>query len=215
LLDGAIVARLGATSAEVRDDELFRRVAADLADGKVVGWFQGRMEFGPRALGARSIIGDARNTRMQPVMNLKIKFRESFRPFAPSVLRERLRDYFEMDADSPYMLLVAPVVESKRIRMPDSVSEMWGIDLLNIPRSDIPAVTHVDYSARVQTVHERTNPRYHRLLKTFEGLTGCGLLVNTSFNVRGEPIVRTPEERRAFSTIRKDSFRSMNRGSFS
>ena len=189
---GISLARMGATSSEVRDDELFHRVATQLADGKVVGWFQGRMEFGPRALGARSIIGDARNTNMQSVMNLKIKLRESFRPFAPSVLRERVSDYFEMDADSPYMLLVAPVVESMRIPLPKSSTELWGIDLLNIPRSDIPAVTHIDYSARVQTVHESTNPRYHRLMRTFEKLTGCGVLVNTSFNVRGEPIVCTP-----------------------
>jgi carbamoyltransferase len=186
--------RAGASSVVVGDDDLFHRVASELADGKVIGWFQGRMEFGPRALGSRSIIGDARNTKMQSVMNLKIKFRESFRPFAPSVLRERLPDYFEMDYDSPYMLLVAPVAESRRIPMPDSVKSLWGIDVLNVPRSDIPAVTHIDYSARVQTVHEQTNPRYHRLLKTFERLTGCGVLVNTSFNVRGEPIVCTPED---------------------
>ena len=161
------LATLGAPSVEVSDDELFDRVATELAAGKVIGWFQGRMEFGPRALGARSIIGDARNTKMQSVMNLKIKFRESFRPFAPSVLRGRVSDYFEINVDSPYMLLVAPVVESRRIPMPTSASELWGIDLLNVPRSDIPAVTHIDYSARIQTVHERTNPRYYRLLKTF------------------------------------------------
>jgi carbamoyltransferase len=190
----AALARLGAPGIEVSDDELFDCVAAELAEGKVIGWFQGRMEFGPRALGARSIIGDARNTKMQSVMNLKIKFRESFRPFAPSVLRERVSDYFAMDADSPYMLLVAPVVESRRLPMPDSAGELWGIDLLNVPRSDIPAITHIDYSARVQTVHAQTNPRYHRLLKAFEALTGCGVLVNTSFNVRGEPIVCSPED---------------------
>jgi len=188
------LATLGAPSVEVSDDELFDRVATELAAGKVIGWFQGRMEFGPRALGARSIIGDARNTKMQSVMNLKIKFRESFRPFAPSVLRGRVSDYFEMNVDSPYMLLVAPVVESRRIPTPTSASELWGIDLLNVPRSDIPAVTHIDYSARIQTVHERTNPRYYRLLKTFEELTACGVLVNTSFNVRGEPIVCSPED---------------------
>jgi carbamoyltransferase len=176
------------------DTELYERVAADLAAEKVIGWFQGRMEFGPRALGARSIIGDARSPRMQSVMNLKIKYRESFRPFAPSVLRERVADYFAMDADSPYMLLVAPVVEERRTAMTEAQQALWGIDLLNVPRSDIPAVTHVDYSARIQTVHEGTNPHYYRLLKAFEARTGYGVIVNTSFNVRGEPIVCTPEE---------------------
>ncbi|NLI78988.1 MAG: carbamoyltransferase [Candidatus Riflebacteria bacterium] len=178
----------------LRDDDLFAQVADDLAAEKVVGWFQGRMEFGPRALGARSIIGDARSPRMQAVMNRKIKFRESFRPFAPSVLRERLPDYFDLDADSPYMLLVAPVRRNRCVDMTDEQRARWGIDLLNVPRSDIPAVTHVDYSARVQTVHAATNPRYHRLLKAFEARTGCGVIVNTSFNVRGEPIVCTPED---------------------
>ena len=176
------------------DEKLFSRVAEDLAAGKVVGWFQGRMEFGPRALGGRSIIGDARNPEMQSVMNLKIKFRESFRPFAPSVLRERVAEYFDMDADSPYMLLVAPVRESRRTAMTKEQQALWGIDLLNVPRSDIPAVTHVDYSARVQTVDEKTNPRYYKLLRAFEAKTGCGVIVNTSFNVRSEPIVCTPEE---------------------
>src|SRR5438132_8737737 len=176
------------------DDVLFDRVAEQLADGKVVGWFQGRMEFGPRALGARSILGDARNPKMQSVMNLKIKFRESFRPFAPSVLRERVSDYFALDTDSPYMLLVAPVVEKRRIAPTEEQQSLWGIDLLNVPKSDIPAATHVDYSARVQTVHRETNPRYYALLKAFEAKTGCGLLVNTSFNVRSEPIVCTPED---------------------
>jgi carbamoyltransferase len=186
--------RMGAPSIELRDKELFHAIATELAAGKVIGWVQGRMEFGPRALGGRSIIGDARNTKMQAVMNLKIKYRESFRPFAPSVLRERVSDYFEMNVDSPYMLLVAPVVESRRVPMPASASELWGIDLLNVPRSDIPAVTHIDYSARIQTVHEGTNPRYYRLLKAFEALTGYGVLVNTSYNVRGEPIVCSPED---------------------
>ena len=176
------------------DEALFDRVAEELADGKVVGWFQGRMEFGPRALGARSILGDARNPMMQSVMNLKIKYRESFRPFAPSVLRERVSDYFELDTDSPYMLLVAPIVEHRRITPSKEQQSLWGIDLLNVPKSDIPAATHVDYSARVQTVHRDTNPRYHNLLKAFESKTGCGLLVNTSFNVRSEPIVCTPED---------------------
>lgn len=176
------------------DDVLFPRVAEDLAAGKVVGWFQGRMEFGPRALGGRSIIGDARNPGMQSVMNLKIKYRESFRPFAPSVLRERVSDYFEMDSDSPYMLLVAPVQEARRTPMTEEQKALWGIDLLNVPRSDIPAATHVDYSARVQTIDEKTSPRYYKLIKAFEAQTGCGVIVNTSFNVRSEPIVCTPEE---------------------
>ena len=183
---------LGAPYVRLAENALFDRVADELAAGKVVGWLQGRMEFGPRALGGRSILGDARNTTMQSVMNLKIKYRESFRPFAPSVLRERVADYFEMDADSPYMLLVADVKESRRIPATSEHASLWGIDLLNVPRSDIPAITHVDYSARIQTVHADTNPRYHRLLRAFEQKTGCGVLVNTSFNVRGEPIVCTP-----------------------
>jgi carbamoyltransferase len=178
----------------INDDVLFDKLAQELDDGKVLGWFQGRMEFGPRALGARSIVGDARNPKMQSVMNLKIKYRESFRPFAPSVLRDRVADYFEMDADSPYMLLVAPVSEKRRIKMTADQESLWGIDLLNVPRSDIPAATHVDYSARVQTVHRETNPRYYNLLKAFEARTGCGVVVNTSFNVRNEPIVCTPED---------------------
>jgi carbamoyltransferase len=176
----------------LHDDTLFDRVAGELARGKVVGWFQGAMEFGPRALGGRSILGDARDPKMQSVMNLKIKFRESFRPFAPSVLRERVSDYFALDTDSPYMLLVAPVLERRRIVPTESEQSLWGIDLLNVPKSDIPAATHVDYSARVQTVHTDTNPRYYKLIKAFEAKTGCGLLVNTSFNVRSEPIVCSP-----------------------
>jgi carbamoyltransferase len=178
----------------LHDDALFDQVAGELARGKVVGWFQGAMEFGPRALGGRSILGDARDSKMQSVMNLKIKFRESFRPFAPSVLRERVSDYFALDTDSPYMLLVAPVVEKRRIIPTEAEQSLWGIDLLNVPKSDIPAATHVDYSARVQTVHEDTNPRYYKLIKAFEAKTGCGLLVNTSFNVRSEPIVCSPED---------------------
>jgi carbamoyltransferase len=184
----------GAVYARLSDAEVPERIARDLASGKVIGWFQGRMEFGPRALGARSILGDARNPRMQANMNLKIKYRESFRPFAPSVLRERVADYFEMDADSPYMLLVAPVLEKRRTEVTNEQAGLWGIDLLNVPRSDIPAVTHVDYSARIQTVHEAINPRYYTLLKAFEAQTGCGVIVNTSFNVRGEPIVCTPAD---------------------
>jgi len=184
----------GAPYVRHQDRALLDRVADELAAGKVVGWFQGRMEFGPRALGARSILGDARNPQMQSVMNLKIKYRESFRPFAPSVLRERVADYFDLDTDSPYMLLVAPVVERRRIRATQEQEGLWGIELLNIQRSEIPAVTHLDYSARVQTVHEATNPRYYGLLKAFEAKTGCGVIVNTSFNVRGEPIVCTPAD---------------------
>jgi carbamoyltransferase len=185
---------LGAVYRKIDDRELFGLVAGELAAGKVVGWLQGRMEFGPRSLGGRSILGDARNTTMQSVMNLKIKYRESFRPFAPSVLRERVSDYFQMNCDSPYMLLVAPVLEKRRLPVPADRSTLWGIDLLNVPRSDIPAITHIDYSARVQTVHEETNSRYYRLMKAFEEKTGCAVLVNTSFNVRGEPIVCTPED---------------------
>ena len=171
------------------------QVAADLiADEKVIGWFSGRMEFGPRALGGRSIVGDARSPKMQSVMNLKIKYRESFRPFAPSCLVEDVSEYFELDRESPYMLLVAPVEESRRVKMTDDQSSLFGIDKLNVPRSDIPAITHVDYSARVQTVEERTNKPYYDLIRSFKDKTGYGVVVNTSFNVRGEPIVCTPED---------------------
>jgi carbamoyltransferase len=176
------------------DSELFVQVANLLDQGNVVGWFQGRMEFGPRALGDRSIIGDPRNPKMQSVMNLKIKYRESFRPFAPSVLAEKVGDYFELDRPSPYMLLVAQVKENLRLTMTDQENQLFGIEKLNIPRSTLPAITHVDYSARIQTVQSETNPRYYQLLQAFEQLTGCGVLVNTSFNVRGEPIVCTPED---------------------
>ena len=185
---------LGAVYSRADDEVLFAGLAERLDAGAVVGWFQGRMEFGPRALGARSIIGDPRNRAMQSVMNLKIKYRESFRPFAPSVLEERVSDYFELDRASPYMLIVAPVRESLRIPMTDEQRLLFGIDKLNVPRSAIPAITHVDYSARVQTVSERGNPRFYRLLKAFENRTGCAVLVNTSFNVRGEPIVCTPAD---------------------
>jgi len=178
----------------LNDEVLFDRIAEELVSGKIVGWFQGRMEFGPRTLGCRSIIGDARDPRMQSVMNLKIKYRESFRPFAPSVLRERVADYFALDRDSPYMLLVAPVLEKRRIEPTKDQQLLWGIDLLNVPRSDIPAVTHVDYSARIQTVHKETNLRYYKLLKAFEEKSGCAVIVNTSFNVRNEPIVCSPED---------------------
>lgn len=190
----ASLKKLEAPYEPVEDPELFQRVAEYLAEGKVIGWMQGPMEFGPRALGGRSILGDPRSEKMQSVMNLKIKYRESFRPFAPSVLRERVSDYFEMDTDSPYMLLVAPVVEKRRRAVRPDQQGLWGVDLLNVPKSDIPAVTHVDYSARVQTVTPDTNPRYYQLLKAFESRTGCGVLINTSFNVRGEPIVCTPED---------------------
>ena len=175
-------------------DDLFKRVAEELAAEKVVGWFQGRMEFGPRSLGGRSILGDARSPKMQSVMNLKIKYRESFRPFAPSVLRERVSEYFDLSSDSPYMLIVAPVLERRRIPLRTEDKSLWGIDLLNVPRSDMPAITHIDYSARIQTVHSETNPSYYNLLKAFEVRTGYSVLVNTSFNVRGEPIVCTPED---------------------
>jgi carbamoyltransferase len=185
---------LGAPYERLDEPTLLCRLAADLANEKVVGWLSGPMEFGPRALGGRSILGDPRSERMQSVMNLKIKYRESFRPFAPSVLRERVSDYFEMDVDSPYMLLVAPVRSDRRRPVISEQQQLWGIDLLNVPRSDIPAVTHIDYSARVQTVHADTNPRYHRLLQEFERTTGCAVLVNTSFNVRGEPIVCSPQD---------------------
>ncbi|MEG4212823.1 carbamoyltransferase [Microcoleus sp. S13_B4] len=176
------------------DAELMPQLAEILEQGNVVGWFQGRMEFGPRALGGRSIIGDPRSAKMQSVMNLKIKYRESFRPFAPSILAERVADYFEIDHSSPYMLLVAPVKASLRIPMTPEQEQLFGIEKLNIPRSEIPAVTHVDYSARIQTVHKETNPRYYDLISHFEKRSGCSIVVNTSFNVRGEPIVCTPED---------------------
>jgi carbamoyltransferase len=174
--------------------ETARTVADLIAAEKVIGWFQGKMEFGPRALGARSIIGDARSPRMQEIMNLKIKFRESFRPFAPSVLSEKASDYFELDRESPYMLLVAPVRKEKQRLMTENEQKLFGLDKLKISRSAIPAVTHVDYSARVQTVHKATNPLYHELISCFEKKYGCAVIINTSFNVRGEPIVCTPED---------------------
>ncbi len=176
------------------DGILTKRVSELIADEKVIGWFQGRMEFGPRALGNRSIIGDARSSKMQSTMNLKIKFRESFRPFAPSVLRERVSEYFDVDVDSPYMLLVANVKEKRLKKMSDAEKQLFGIDKLNVQRSDIPAITHVDYSARLQTVHGDTNPLYHKLIKKFEENSGCAVIINTSFNVRGEPIVCTPQD---------------------
>ncbi len=194
---GEIESRLTGCGAryEVLDEEaLMERTVASLAAGDAVGWFQGRMEFGPRALGARSILGDPRNPEMQKTLNLKIKYRESFRPFAPAVLREDIADYFELDEDSPYMLLVADVKRNRRRQMDEAEEHLFGIDKLNVQRSDIPAVTHVDYSARIQTVHEETNPKFHALLNTYKQRTGYSVLVNTSFNVRGEPIVCTPED---------------------
>lgn len=176
------------------EDHLLNLVTMTLKDEKVVGWHQGRMEFGPRSLGARSIIGDARSSKMQSVMNLKIKYRESFRPFAPAVLREKVSDYFEINCDSPYMLLVAPVKKEICKNMTREQESMFGIDKLNVERSSIPSVTHVDYSARIQTVHKETNPRFYNLIKKFEEETSSAVLINTSFNVRGEPIVYTPQD---------------------
>jgi carbamoyltransferase len=184
----------GARFERLEESRLLDACAGALADGRALGWHQGRMEFGPRALGGRSILGDASSPTMQKLLNLKVKYRESFRPFAPAVLREDVQDWFEFDQDSPYMLLVADVCERHRIAMSDTERALFGIDRLNVPRSTIPAVTHVDYSARVQTVHRETNPRFHALISRFKALTGCPVVVNTSFNVRGEPIVCTPED---------------------
>jgi carbamoyltransferase len=195
--DDEIAARLtkcGAHFTRMDESDMIERTARSLADGEAVGWFQGRMEFGPRSLGNRSILGDARSPEMQKTLNLKIKYRESFRPFAPSVLREDVADWFDLDDDSPYMLLVADVAEKRRRRMTSDEEALFGIEKLNIVRSDIPAVTHIDYSARVQTVDRKVNPLYHRLLSRFKELTGCPVVCNTSFNVRGEPIVCTPED---------------------
>jgi carbamoyltransferase len=186
--------RTGYKARRYAPSELGDAVAALLADEKIVGLCQGRMEFGPRALGGRSIIGDPRSPKMQSVMNVKIKFRESFRPFAPAVLREHVQEWFELDEDSPYMLLVADVLTSRRIPTPDAARDLWGIEKLNVPRSTIPAVTHVDYSARIQTVRRETNPVYHAIIDAFYRRTGCPVIVNTSFNVRGEPIVCTHED---------------------
>lgn len=188
------LSKAGATFTTVNDDELINIISEALAQGKAIGWHQGRMEFGPRALGARSILADPRSPTAQKQLNLKVKFRESFRPFAPSVLREDVAEWFQMNCDSPYMLLVADVAKDKQIPMNYEEQKLFGIEKLNVIRSDIPAVTHVDYSARVQTVHKDTNPKYHDLLVRFKELTGCAVLVNTSFNVRGEPIVCTPDD---------------------
>lgn len=184
----------GAVIEVMEEAEVIDQTAQALADGKAVGWFNGRMEFGPRALGGRSILGDPRSESMQKTLNLKVKFRESFRPFAPSVLREDMADWFDLDYDSPYMLLVDMVRENKRRKMTDEEEALFGIEKLNVKRSDIPAITHIDYSARIQTVHEDTNPLYHKLISAFKAKTGCPIVVNTSFNVRGEPIVCTPED---------------------
>ena len=195
--DDEIAERLTAAGAKfelLQPDETIAKTADALAAENAVGWFQGRMEFGPRALGGRSILGDPRSPSMQKTLNLRVKYRESFRPFAPSVLRDDVSDWFEIESDSPYMLMVAPVAEDRRRTMTEEENALFGIEKLNVPRSDIPAVTHVDYSARIQTVHAETNPRYHALLSAFKERTGCPVVVNTSFNVRGEPIVCTPED---------------------
>jgi carbamoyltransferase len=188
------LAACGARYTVLDEPALLEACAGALTEGKALGWFQGRMEFGPRALGARSILGDARSPKMQSLLNLKVKYRESFRPFAPSVLREDVAEWFELDADSPYMLLVAGVAPGRRRAMTAAEQALFGIEKLNVPRSEIPAVTHVDYSARIQTVHRETNPLYHALIARFKERTGCPVIVNTSFNVRGEPIVCTPED---------------------
>lgn len=185
---------VGAKFEVVSDSELLELTAQALADGKAVGWHQGRMEFGPRSLGGRSIIADPRSPSVQKQLNLKVKYRESFRPFAPSILREDVSEWFQIGTDSPYMLLVADVAKDKQLEMTAEQQQLFGIEKLNVPRSKIPAITHVDYSARIQTVHKETNPKYHALISKFKELTGCPVLVNTSFNVRGEPIVCTPED---------------------
>jgi len=184
----------GANYRELDEDAVINETAKGLADGKAIGWMNGRMEFGPRSLGARSIIADPRSPLVQKTLNLKVKYRESFRPFAPSILREDVSEWFEIDIDSPYMLIVADVVKNKRRKISDDEKSLFGIDKLNVPRSEIPAVTHVDYTARIQTVHKETNPRYHAIILKFKEITGCPVLVNTSFNVRGEPIVCSPED---------------------
>src|SRR4051812_9715056 len=186
--------KAGAVFETLDDEGLLNACAVSLAEGKAIGWFQGRMEFGPRALGARSVIGDARSPSMQKTLNLKVKYRESFRPFAPSVLADDASKYFDLDCESPYMLLVADVAKAHRIPMTEEEQKLFGIEKLNVPRSSIPAVTHVDYSARVQTVHRETNPKYYDLIAKYKELTGCPVIVNTSFNVRGEPIVGSPED---------------------
>ena len=186
--------KLKARYTKKSSNEISSIVAKELSNGKTVGWFQGRMEFGPRALGGRSILADPRSDKMQKELNLKIKFRESFRPFAPSVLREEVSNWFELNYDSPYMLLVSDVKREKQITMSEKDKKLFGIDKLNIKRSSIPAITHVDYSARIQTVHKETNLKYYNLINEFKKITDCPVLVNTSFNVRGEPIVCSVED---------------------
>ena len=186
--------KVGAVFNKLDNENLYLEVANHLKNEKAIGWFQGRMEFGPRALGNRSIIADPRSDKMQKLLNLKVKFRESFRPFAPSVLKEKVNEYFNLSEDSPYMLIVADINEKIKIEMSDEEKNLFGIEKLNIKRSIIPAVTHVDYTARVQTVDSFTNPRFYNLIKKFNDLTGCSVLVNTSFNVRGEPIVASPSD---------------------
>ena len=185
---------LRANFEKLEQEEIIEKTAQDLANGKVVGWFQGRMEFGPRALGNRSILGDPRSENMQKNLNLKIKYRESFRPFAPSVLREYLNDWFEMNAESPYMLFVSEIKKDKTVELTNEQKKLFGIDLLNIKKSEIPAVTHVDYSARIQTVSKENNLLYYKLIESFRDKTNCPVLVNTSFNIRGEPMVHTPKD---------------------
>ena len=185
---------IGANFETLNYEDLINKTADFLSNEKAIGWFQGRMEFGPRALGARSILGDSRSDKMQKNLNLKVKYRESFRPFAPSILREDLSEWFDMNVDSPYMLFVANIVSSKKIEMSNQQKKLFGIDKLNVKRSEIPAVTHVDYSARVQTVTKEINNRYYDLISKFKEKTGCPVIVNTSFNVRGEPIVNTPTD---------------------
>jgi len=186
--------RLGARFKILSESEIINQTSRDLSAGNAIGWFQGRMEFGPRALGCRSILGDPRSPDMQKNLNLKVKYRESFRPFAPSILAEELNNWFDINSYSPYMLMVSKVKKNKCIPMTKSDEKLFGIEKLNVKRSEVPAITHVDYSARIQTVHEHTNKKYYKLLSKFKELTGCPILVNTSFNVRGEPIVNTPED---------------------
>ena len=188
------LSRMGAEFETLNEDEIINRTSKDLSEGNAVGWFQGRMEFGPRALGGRSILGDPRSPNMQKNLNLKVKYRESFRPFAPSILTDDLNNWFEMESVSPYMLMVADLRKEKCIPMSEEDEKLFGIEKLNVKRSSVPAITHVDYSARIQTVHKNTNPKYHKLISKFKEITGCPILVNTSFNVRGEPIVNTPED---------------------
>ena len=190
----SVLKKIGAIYNKFSEDEMIKIASEELAREKTIGWFQGRMEFGPRALGCRSIIADPRSAKMQKNLNLKVKFRESFRPFAPSITREDLSKWFDLNCDSPYMLLVANIKEDKKIEMTESEKKLFGIDKLNIKRSEIPAITHVDYSARIQTVHKETNLRYYKLIKSFQQITSCPVLVNTSFNVRGEPIVCSVED---------------------